>query len=72
MNDLLVKGFPQTKFTWQNYVVAWETDHIWPFKNMDRKKIWHRFKAMNWINLQPLVPVENGGKDRGVHLRHVY
>ena len=65
INALLVKGFPQTKFTWQNYPLAWETDHIWACKHVDRMKIWHRFKVMNWINLQPLVPVENGSKDRG-------
>ncbi len=65
MNDLLVKGFPQTKSTWQNYAFAWETDHIWAFKNVDRMKIWHRFKVMNWSNLQPLVPVDNGSKGSG-------
>jgi hypothetical protein len=32
---------------------------------VDRMKIWHRFKVMNWRNLQSLVPVENGSKDRG-------
>jgi hypothetical protein len=48
-----VKGFPETKFTWENYGVAWETDHLWGFEKVDRTKIWHRFKVMHWSNLRP-------------------
>ena len=67
MNDLLVKGFARTKFTWWNYPLAWETDHKWAFKHMDKRKMWHRFKLMHWSNIQPMVPPLNASKGGADH-----
>ncbi len=56
MTNLLVdhpKGF-----TWENYGVKWETDHIWQYAELDWRKKWHRFKLNNFLNLQPLTPKE--------------
>ena len=60
MSSLLVdhpKGF-----TWENYGDEWEADHIWGYENVDKRKVWHRFKLNNYLNLQPLTPGENQDK----------
>ena len=57
MTSLLVdhpKGF-----TWENYGVKWETDHIWQYAELDWRKKWHRFKLNNYLNLVPLTPKQN-------------
>jgi hypothetical protein len=61
MTSLLV-DHPQG-FTWENYGEAWETDHIWPYAELDWRKKWHRFKLHNYLNLQPLTPKENADKN---------
>jgi hypothetical protein len=61
MTSLLVdhpKGF-----TWENYGVKWETDHIWQYDQVDWRKKWHRFKLNHYLNLQPLTPKENADKN---------
>ena len=57
MSSLLVdhpKGF-----TWENYGSAWQTEHKWAYSRVDKRKIWHRFKLNNYLNLVPLTPKQN-------------
>jgi hypothetical protein len=56
-------------YTWENYGEIWGTDHIWPYDNLNRKKVWHRFKLNNFINLQPLKSKDNSDKNNDWQLQ---
>ena len=46
-------------FTWDNYAVEWECDHIIPFKKMHKFNVSDYFKINNWRNLRPRTPEKN-------------
>ncbi len=46
-------------FTWENYGVEWEIDHVTPFELMNKSLVSDRFKLNNWSNLQPKTSEQN-------------
>ena len=53
----VLKNHPH--FTWDNYAVEWECDHIIPFKKMHKFNVSDYFKINNWRNLRPRTPEKN-------------
>ena len=46
-------------FNWSNYGVAWECDHIKPFKQMHKFNVSQYYSINNWANLRPRIPEKN-------------
>jgi hypothetical protein len=53
----LLKNHPV--FNWSNYGIAWEVDHIIPFKKMNKLNVTDYFRINNWANLRPRLPEKN-------------
>ena len=58
----VLKNHPH--FTWDNYAVEWECDHIIPFKKMHKFNVSDYFKINNWRNLRPRTPEKNKRQNR--------
>ena len=56
-----------SEFTWENYGVAWEIDHVIPFEKMNKTLVSDRFKLNHWKNLQPKTSEQNK-KERHVKM----
>ena len=48
-----------SEFTWENYGVEWEIDHVIPFEKMNKKLVSERYRLNNWKNLQPKTSDQN-------------
>ena len=53
----LLKNHPV--FNWSNYGIAWECDHIIPFKMMKKLNVSDYYRINNWANLRPRLPEKN-------------
>ena len=53
----LLKNHPV--FNWSNYGIAWEVDHIIPFKMMKKLNVSDYYRINNWANLRPRLPEKN-------------
>ena len=58
----VLKNHP--RFTWSNYGVLWECDHIIAFKKMHKINVSDYFKINNWRNLRPRTPEKNKRQNR--------
>ena len=48
-----------SEFTWENYGVEWEIDHVIPFEKMDKDLVSDRYRLNHWKNLQPKTSEQN-------------
>ena len=48
-----------SEFTWDNYGVEWEIDHVIPFEQMNKSLVSERYRLNNWKNLQPKTSDQN-------------
>ena len=48
-----------SEFTWENYGVEWEIDHVIPFEKMNKSLVSERYRLNNWKNLQPKTSDQN-------------
>ena len=48
-----------SEFTWENYGVEWEIDHVIPFEQMNKSLVSERYRLNNWKNLQPKTSDQN-------------
>lgn len=56
MSKLLQK---HRRFKWENYGEKWEIDHIFPYEQVKKYDVSHRYRVNNWVNLAPKLPDKN-------------
>jgi hypothetical protein len=61
----VLKNHP--RFTWSNYGVLWECDHIIPFKTINKFIMSDYFRINNWRNLRPRTPDKNKRQNRKIN-----